>query len=110
MLKIPSHRKSAIVFDAQYVIGKVATSFLREELRHDVDSGTARFVLDGLSISQTVAIAKAILSDPFLAPLIDLKLPKSLFDSFGLPDDVITERNATYLALGGTVIWLTTTG
>lgn len=96
MLKIPSHRKSAIVFDAQYVIGKVATSFLREELRNDVDSGTARFVLDGLSISQTVAITKAILNDPFLAPLIDLKLPKSLFDSFGLPDDVITERNATY--------------
>lgn len=84
------------MFDASYVIGKVAASFLREELSNDVESGTARFVLDGLSISQTVSIAIAILSDAYLGPRIDLKLPKSLFSDFGLPDEVITDKNATY--------------
>ena len=84
------------MFDAQYVIGKVAASFLREELSNDLESGTARFVLDGLSVSQTFAIAKAILSDPFLESRIDLKLPKSLFHDFDLPDDVTTDKNATY--------------
>lgn len=84
------------MFDAGYLIGKVATSFLRDELSGETDSGTARFVLDGLSVNQTVAVARAVIADPYLGPRVDVKLPRSLFADFGLPDDVITDKNATY--------------
>lgn len=96
MSKIHFFPRFVIVFDAGYLIGRVATSFLRDELAGETDGGTARFVLDGLSVNQTVAIARAVISDPYLGPRVDVKLPRSLFADFGLPDDVITDKNATY--------------
>nr|WP_321526611.1 FtsK/SpoIIIE domain-containing protein [uncultured Cohaesibacter sp.] len=79
------------------LIGKVACSILKEELSdHTAEAGTARFLLDGLSIAQTVAVTRAVLADLFLTERVEIKLPKALFEGQALPDDILTERNATF--------------
>lgn len=46
--------------DIHELIGKVACSILKEELSdHTAEAGTARFLLDGLSVAQTVAVTRA---------------------------------------------------
>lgn len=59
--------------------------------------GTARFIIDCLSSSQTAAIARAILADPELSADVDIKLPTRLVGGLGLPMEVLTEERATYL-------------
>lgn len=59
--------------------------------------GTARFIIDCLTGSQTAAIARAILADSELSALVDIKLPTRLVGDFGLPAEVLTEQRATYL-------------
>jgi S-DNA-T family DNA segregation ATPase FtsK/SpoIIIE len=83
--------------DIHELIGKVACSILKEELSdHTPEAGTARFLLDGLSVAQTVAVTRAVLADLFLVERIEIKLPKSLFEGHALPEDILTERNATF--------------
>lgn len=83
--------------DIHELIGKVSCSILKEELGDaSAEAGTARFLLDGLSIPQTLAVTRAVLADPFLRERVDIKLPKGLFDGHALPEDVLTERNATF--------------
>ncbi|NRQ17691.1 FtsK/SpoIIIE domain-containing protein [Ensifer sesbaniae] len=84
--------------DIHELIGKVACSILKEELG-DVGgeaAGTARFLLDGLSIPQTLAVTRAVLADVFLGERVDIKLPRTLFDGHALPEDILTDRNATF--------------
>ncbi|RWJ04466.1 MAG: DNA translocase FtsK [Mesorhizobium sp.] len=83
--------------DIHELIGKVACSILKEELSDAVsEAGTARFLLDGLSVPQTLAISRAVLAELFLSERIDIKLPRALFEGHALPDDVLTDRNATF--------------
>jgi len=83
--------------DIHELIGKVACSILKEELSdHTPEAGTARFLLDGLSVAQTVAVTRAVLADLFLAERIEIKLPKALFEGHALPEEILTERNATF--------------
>ncbi len=83
--------------DIHELIGTVACSILKEELSdHTAQAGTARFLLDGLSVAQTVAVTRAVLADPFLTERVEIKLPKALFEGHALPDTILTERNATF--------------
>ncbi|KQO70635.1 FtsK/SpoIIIE domain-containing protein [Methylobacterium sp. Leaf88] len=78
------------------LIGAVGALFLRDNLGEDVQSGTARFLLDGLSVPQAAAVARAVVQDPHLGPLIDVKLPRAAFQNENLPEHALTDRNATY--------------
>ncbi|MER9977745.1 FtsK/SpoIIIE domain-containing protein [Mesorhizobium sp. M0085] len=83
--------------DIHELIGKVACSILKEELSDAaVEAGTARFLLDGLSVQQTVAVTRAVLADLFLSERIEIRLPKGLFEGHALPEDILTNRNATF--------------
>ena len=71
---------------------------LREELSGDADDaaqGTSRFLLD-FSADNTAAIAQAVLSDPYLHPKVEIKLPASYVGGHGLPNEVLTGYPATY--------------
>lgn len=79
------------------LVGRVAVAHLKDVLAGIADSGgTARFLLDGLSVAQTVAIARAVLEDPHLSERVEIRLPISLFGDSGLPERSLTHRNATF--------------
>jgi S-DNA-T family DNA segregation ATPase FtsK/SpoIIIE len=79
------------------LVGAVATAILREELTPDSNGpqGTSRFALN-LNAEQTAAVAHAVLADPFLHNNVDLKLPESYVGNYGLPEEALTTRPATY--------------
>ena len=78
------------------LIGKVAVEYLRDRLSEDDTGGTARYLLDCLTADQTAAIAKAVLVDPYLLGLIDVKLPVHFVGKYDLPKSALTEYSATY--------------
>lgn len=79
------------------LIGEVGALYLHTQLgRIESDGSTSRFILDCLSSEQTASIAKAILSDPELDRLIDIKLPRSFVHDQGLPAHVLTDERATH--------------
>ena len=77
------------------LIGKVAVEYLRDRLSEDDTGGTA-YLLDCLTADQTAAIAKAVLVDPYLLGLIDVKLPVHFVGKYDLPKSALTEYSATY--------------
>lgn len=88
---------SSAQMDTHQLVGHVAVAFLHDGLTGIAESGgTARFLLDGLSIAQTVAIAQAVIADPHLSGRIAIRLPLSLFGDSGLPQEILTHRNATF--------------
>ena len=78
------------------LLGKVAAKYLRDHISQEESSGTARYLLDCLTAEQTAAIAKAILAEPALLPLVEIKLPKNFVGEFGLPSDILTTERTTY--------------
>jgi len=62
----------------------------------ETTGGTARFIIDCLTGAQTAAIARAVLADPDLSAQVEIKLPRGLVGSFGLPAEVLTDERATY--------------
>ena len=78
------------------LIGKVVARYLRQNIPQDVESSSARYLLDSLSAEQTVNIAKAILADTGLAAQIDIKFPNHWVGEFDLPEDCLTTERATY--------------
>jgi len=77
------------------LIGRVASYFLHERV-DDTSDGTARFIIDRLSATQTAAIARAILQDPDLASRFEIRLPRWYVGQQNLPEDILTEQRATY--------------
>ncbi|MCW7545179.1 FtsK/SpoIIIE domain-containing protein [Aurantimonas litoralis] len=77
------------------LIGAVVVEFLKNALGQDGSDGTGRFALN-LTPDQSVAAARAVLADPYLAANIDLRLPVGTFGDFGLPDFVLTDQPATF--------------
>src|SRR4051812_7202685 len=71
-------------FTRDTLLGAVAARYLRDRLASDgAESGadgTARFIIDVLSESQTAAIARGILADPELAPMFEIKLPRHFME------------------------------
>lgn len=78
------------------LIGKAAAEYIHIRLTEDDAAGVARYLLDCLTADQTAAIAKAILGNPALSQLVEIKLPIHFVGGYGLPDDVLTEHRATY--------------
>jgi len=58
--------------------------------------GTARFIIDRLSARQAAAIARAIRADPALSVCVEIKLPQSFVGGLGLPDEMLTDKRATW--------------
>src|SRR4051812_48722378 len=82
--------------DHNQLIGGVAAAYFASRLRDADTSSTARYLLDSMSAEQTAAIAKAILANSTLAPLIEMKFPARWLDGYGLPTTCLTEERATY--------------
>lgn len=78
------------------LIGKVSAEYLRERLTEDDAGGVARYLLDCLTADQTAAIAKTILADAGLSPLVEIKLPIHFVGVHGLPVHVLTTERTTY--------------
>lgn len=78
------------------LIGKVAAEYVRARLTEDDAVGVARYLLDCLTADQTAAIAKAILADPSLSQLVEIKLPVNFVGAHGLPPHVLTTERTTY--------------
>lgn len=78
------------------LIGAVAALYLRDKTAGAAEQGTARFIIDCLAADQTAAIAHAILADPTLSQLFEIKLPEHFVADHGLPADVLTQERATY--------------
>jgi S-DNA-T family DNA segregation ATPase FtsK/SpoIIIE len=99
----------------EMLLGQVAATYLYERLTEDGEprrgatdtyrsgaggiveaSGTARFIVDCLSPTQTAAIARCLQGNPNLAALFEIKLPRSFMAGTGLPESVLTDERATY--------------
>jgi len=78
------------------LIGKVAAYYLRERIAGEDMLGTARYLLDCLTADQTAAVAKAILADATLAPLVEIKLPIHFVGNHDLPQEILTSERTTY--------------
>ncbi len=87
-------------FNRDTLLGAVATRYLRDRLASNLAEsgadGTARFIIDVLSASQTAAIVRGILADPELAAAFEIKLPRRFMEGWGVPDEVLTDERATY--------------
>jgi len=81
---------------SEQLIGRIAVAYLRSRLSADDMSGVARFILDCMTADQTAAVAKAILADPGISQLIEIKLPWSFVGSYGLPEEILTKERTTY--------------
>ncbi|MBX3319176.1 MAG: DNA translocase FtsK [Nitrospira sp.] len=78
------------------LIGMVGARYLRYRLTEDDAAGVARYLLDCLTADQTAAVAKAVLADPNLSSLVEIKLPIHFVGGHGLPPEVLTEERTTY--------------
>ncbi len=102
------------------LLGKVTALYLKDQLvGHDASAarlrpesaaddaalhqgtesgaGTARFMIDRLTMEQTAAIARAVMAEPELSAQVDIKLPESFVGGLALPAEVLTDKRATYL-------------
>ncbi|MBV1686368.1 DNA translocase FtsK [Novosphingobium sp. G106] len=77
------------------LIGRVAAAYLRRELSGNDEDSVARYVIDGLGVEQTAAVARAVLADPLIADRVAIRLPVDVFATEGLPDEVLTVHPAT---------------
>lgn len=82
--------------DHNQLIGGVAAAYFASRLRDADTSSTARYLLDSMSAEQTAAIAKAILANANLAPLIEMKFPARWLEGYAIPASCLTEERATY--------------
>ena len=85
--------------DEIQLIGQVAKEYFRKQLQSeslDNPDGVARFLLDRLTGEVVTAICLNILQDTQLNSRVQIKVPKTLVEGMGLPDDVVTEFKTTY--------------
>ena len=81
------------------LIGEVGRLYLAKILggptNGDESEGTARFILDRLTADQTASIALAILADPALSQVVEIKLPEHFMVGQHLPPTALTTERAT---------------
>ncbi|RSZ55152.1 DNA translocase FtsK [Massilia atriviolacea] len=93
---------------ADRIIGRVGADILAERLpnsRHAdgrLFDTAALFRLDKLSSAQIASVAREILANPPLLARIDLRIPASLVEGQGLPEDALTTMNAGAVRNAGT--------
>src|SRR5687767_14911843 len=89
-----------VAMNSAELIGRVGAEYLRARIEADgggEDSdGTARFIIDCLSAEQTASIAAAVLGDPQLKNLVEVKLPAHFVSGYSLPDSALTDKPATH--------------
>jgi S-DNA-T family DNA segregation ATPase FtsK/SpoIIIE len=81
------------------LVGAICAAFLRDDIPEDTTSsaqGTSRFALN-FSAEQTAAVARAVLNDQYLQERVEIQLPRSYVGNYGLPDEALTTKPATYL-------------
>ncbi len=83
--------------NAVELIGLVAAAYLKRSILEDGDSeGTARYMIDCMGPSLTVAVAMAVLNDQELSERVEIKLPASYVGDADLPEHVLTRERTTY--------------
>jgi len=78
------------------LLGKVAAQYLKDHLSDEESAGTARYLLDCLTAEQTSAVARAVLADPVINRLVEIKLPHTFLRDQGLPPEILTTDRTTY--------------
>ena len=79
------------------LIGETAADLIAKRVTSDdASDGTARFLLDRLTSPQVGAICGAILLHPELRDRCRLRIPRSVGEEAGLPDEAITDERTTY--------------
>ena len=78
------------------LIGSVFARYLDESVDADGEEGTARYMIDHFSPSQTVAIAEAVLRHTTLKSSVELKLDKGFVGKTSLPDSVLSNAPVTF--------------
>lgn len=81
------------------LIGQVATEYLRKHLLNEPQAngeGVSRFLLDRLTGEVIAAICLNILKDIQLNEKVQIKVPRSLLNDFGLPNEILTDNKTTY--------------
>lgn len=82
------------------LLGKAASQYLKDHLQEDdsagAGTGIARYLLDCLTAEQTAAVATAILRDPALRQLVEIRLPRSFLSGCELPAEILTDERTTY--------------
>ena len=90
------------------IVGRVGADILQRRLGDARQSdGTmpdsaALFRLDKLAPGQIASIVREILANPALSSRVDLRIPASLVDGQGLPEEALTAQNAGAVRNAGT--------
>ena len=85
---------------ADRIVGRVGAEILRQRLADARQSdgmalnSAALFRLDKLTQGQIASVVREILAHPDLASRVEIKIPESLVEGEGLPDEVVTHLNA----------------
>ncbi|MEW5788315.1 MAG: FtsK/SpoIIIE domain-containing protein [Pseudomonadota bacterium] len=85
---------------ADRIVGRVGAEILRQRLADARQSdgmaldSAALFRLDKLTQGQIASVVREILAHPDLATRVEIKIPESLVEGEGLPDEVVTHLNA----------------
>ncbi|MCF8190239.1 MAG: DNA translocase FtsK [Polynucleobacter sp.] len=90
------------------IIGRVGADILAERLQKSrqadgsLPDSSALFRLDKLSPSQIAAVVREILANPDLSSRVDLRIPATLVEGYGLPEESLTQLNAGAVRNSGT--------
>ena len=90
------------------IIGRVGADILAERLQKSrqadgsLPDSAALFRLDKLSPSQIASVVREILANPDLSSRVDLRIPATLVEGFGLPVEALTDLNAGAVRNSGT--------
>lgn len=90
------------------IIGRVGADILQRRLGDarqsdgNLPDSAALFRLDKLAPGQIASIVREILANPDLAARVDLRIPASLVEGQGLPEEALTAQNAGAVRNAGT--------
>lgn len=78
--------------DTNLAIGKVITRIFRDKLADLQEGNGAKFYFQGIGHESVAEAVKLIAADSVLSGKTEIHLPRSQFESFGLPDELLTEN------------------
>lgn len=90
------------------IVGRVGADILQRRLADarqsdgSLPDSAALFRLDKLAPGQIASIVREILANPDLAARVDLRIPSSLVEEQGLPEEALTAQNAGAVRNAGT--------
>ncbi|MGA7792404.1 MAG: FtsK/SpoIIIE domain-containing protein [Candidatus Acidiferrales bacterium] len=79
------------------LIGVTAASLINQlALGDEPSGGTARFLLDRLTETQIAAVCGAIALHPVLSADVQMRIPREVGNSVGLPPEILTDERSTF--------------